>query len=112
MKGIDPDRLNRFAELLALAFYGLMLIALATILSGALGFGFLFLLLGSAAHVLRVGLEELATPVRRRVDRSPVRGVSSRQTPRATHSSAVPRPAPQRVAMAPAEERRRIRLGG
>ncbi len=112
MNGLDTDRLKRFAELLALAFYGLMLIALATILSGALGFGFLFLLLGSTAHVCRVGLEELATPARRRIERPPVRAVRSSPQARATPRVAGPRPATRRVAMAPAEERRRVRLGG
>ena len=112
MRRFDPQRLTRLAELLALAFYGLMMIALATILSGALGFGFFFLLLGSAAHVLRVGLEELATPVRRRVEPTPVRAVSSRATARPQRRGVGPRPAARPVAMAPAEERRRVRLGG
>jgi uncharacterized protein (DUF58 family) len=112
MNGLDSDRLKRFAELLALAFYGLMLIALAAILSGALGFGFLFLLLGSAAHVLRVGLEELATPTRRRVERPSVRPVGTPRQAQATPRVPRPRPATRQVAMAPAEERRRVRLGG
>ena len=112
MKGIDSDRLKRFADLLALAFYGLMLIALAAILSGALGFGFIFLLLGSTTHVLRVGLEELATPARKRVARPSVRAVSSQPKLRVARQAAGQRPARRQVAMAPADERRRVRLGG
>jgi hypothetical protein len=66
MNGIDLSRLDKAAELLALAFYGLMLIALAALLSGALGWGFVFLVLGSAAHVVRAAFEEFADARRAR----------------------------------------------
>jgi hypothetical protein len=70
MPGFDLDRLEKAAELLALAFYGLMLLALATVVSGSAGWGFLFLALGSCAHVGRAAFEEFVEAQRARAKRS------------------------------------------
>ena len=58
MPYIDLDRLERAAELLAQAFYGLMLLALVALLLGSAGWSFLLLVLGACAHVGRASFEE------------------------------------------------------
>jgi hypothetical protein len=60
MPRINSDTLAKRARTLAIAFYVLMFMALVCALAGSPGSGFLLLLLGSCAHVLRVGLEALA----------------------------------------------------
>lgn len=53
----QTDSLARFEELLPRAFYIFTAIALLAALVGSTGVAWLFLLLGSAAHVARVGFE-------------------------------------------------------
>jgi hypothetical protein len=55
--GTDPERLSKLAEALAVLFYVLMLLALVCAFAGSAGSGFLLLVLGSCAHVFRVGAE-------------------------------------------------------
>src|SRR5262245_19304813 len=69
MPGIDLDRLEKAAELLGLAFYGLLLIAAAAALSGAPGWGFLFLLAAGGAHAGRASFEEFVEVQRARDQR-------------------------------------------
>jgi hypothetical protein len=57
MGGIGTERLPRLAEALAILFYVLMLLALVCAFAGSPGSGFLLLVLGSFAHVVRVGAE-------------------------------------------------------
>ena len=104
MNGIDLDRMARLAELLALAFYGLMMITLATVLSGALGFGFLFLLLGSTAHVCRAGLEEFVARHRARPERP---AAKRRAVPSRSRSRPKPERSPRRPERAPRRSGRR-----
>ncbi len=58
MNGVSLNKLEEIAEGLALGFYLLMFMALATLLFGSAGQGFLLLLAGSVAHVGRAGIEE------------------------------------------------------
>jgi hypothetical protein len=64
MNGADLDRLENFAEGLALAFYVVMFTALVMILAGSTGSGFLMLILGSCAHVGRAASEEFVAEQR------------------------------------------------
>jgi hypothetical protein len=57
MAGIPPDTLAKRAEALTIVFYVLMFLALVCALAGSAGSGFLLLILGSCAHVVRVGIE-------------------------------------------------------
>ena len=57
MARFDQERLPKLAEALAILFYALMLLALVCAFAGSAGSGFLLLLLGSCAHVARVGIE-------------------------------------------------------
>jgi len=55
----DQDRLVKLAEGLGALFYVLMLGALVCAVAGSPGSGLLLLILGSCAHVGRVGAEAL-----------------------------------------------------
>jgi hypothetical protein len=57
MRLMDPDRLERFTEPLALLFYALMAVALLAALVGSTGSALVLLLLGAAAHVVRFSIE-------------------------------------------------------
>jgi hypothetical protein len=57
MAGVDPERLPKLAEALAVLFYVLMFLAFVCALAGSAGSGFLLLVLGACAHVGRVGFE-------------------------------------------------------
>jgi hypothetical protein len=57
MTGIDSERLSKLGEALAILFYALVLLALVCAFAGSAGSGFLLLVLGSCAHVCRVGAE-------------------------------------------------------
>lgn len=57
MADIDPERLPRLAEALAVLFYVLMFLALVCALAGSAGSGLILLVLGACAHVCRVGFE-------------------------------------------------------
>jgi hypothetical protein len=57
MTGIDSERLSKLAEALSILFYILMLLALVCAFAGSAGSGLLLLVLGSCAHVCRVGAE-------------------------------------------------------
>lgn len=108
MAGADLERLDRAAERLALAFYGLMLMALATALSGSTGWGFLFLILGSCAHVGRASFEEFVERERARSERSKPERRPQAASPRPRRSS---RPDDEFVVSA-TRERRGVKLGG
>jgi hypothetical protein len=69
MNGVDLDRLEKTAELLALVFYVLAPTALVMTLAGSIGSGFVLLVLGSLAHVGRAALEELVDEERARGQR-------------------------------------------
>ncbi len=56
--GFDLDRLERLAGGLAAIFYALLFLAFITAVMGSGGGGLLLLVLGAAAHVGRVGLED------------------------------------------------------
>jgi uncharacterized membrane protein len=58
MHGVALDSLEKAAELLALAFYVLALMALVMTLAGSIGSGFVLLILAASAHVGRASLEE------------------------------------------------------
>ncbi|HEV7616170.1 MAG TPA: hypothetical protein VGO36_08065 [Solirubrobacterales bacterium] len=104
MNGTDLSGLDKAAELLALAFYGLMLIALAALLSGALGWGFVFLVLGSAAHVARAAFEEFADSRGARAERPrPASRPRPQRTPTRTRPS---RPARDEFVVTAAGDRR------
>jgi hypothetical protein len=60
MAKLDLDRIERLAGGLAVLFYALLFLAFITAIMGSGGGGLLLLVLGAAAHVGRVGLEELA----------------------------------------------------
>jgi len=64
MNGISLDQLEEIAGGLALGFYMLMFMALATLLFGSAGQGFLLLLAGSIAHIGRAGIEEYVAQAR------------------------------------------------
>jgi hypothetical protein len=66
MQGVDLDRLEKFAEVLALAFYVLLLTALVMTLAGSDGSGLVLLILGSCAHIGRASLEEFTAGERER----------------------------------------------
>jgi hypothetical protein len=66
MHGVALDSLEKAAELLALFFYVLTLMALVMTLAGSIGSGFVLLILGSSAHVGRAALEELVDEQRGR----------------------------------------------
>ncbi len=110
MPEIDLDRLEEAAEWLALAFYGLMLMALAAALFGSAGWGFLLLVLGSCAHVGRASFEEFIEGQPVRVERSK-RGRRLRAEPVPVRSRGSSRPADDFVVTAP-KDRRGVRLGG
>jgi hypothetical protein len=59
MKDLDPRRLAKLAESLAIVFYVLMGLAFLTAVLGSPGTGLLLLILGSCAHVARVWFEDL-----------------------------------------------------
>lgn len=59
MQPLDPRRLAKLAESLAIAFYVLMGLAFLATVFGSPGTGLLLLILGSCAHVLRVWFEDL-----------------------------------------------------
>jgi hypothetical protein len=67
MQFLDPLRLAKLAESLAIAFYVLMGLAFLATVFGSPGTGFLLLILGACAHVARVWSEDLgrAQTVRR-----------------------------------------------
>lgn len=73
MNGIGLDKLEEIAEGLALGFYMLIFMALATLLFGSAEQGFLLLLAGSVAHVGRAGIEEYVAQSREREPRARVR---------------------------------------
>jgi hypothetical protein len=73
MGGIGLDKLEEIAEGLALGFYMLMFMALATLVFGSAGQGFLLLLAGSVAHIGRAGIEEFVAQARGRESRTRVR---------------------------------------
>jgi hypothetical protein len=75
MQSLDPDRLSRLAESLAIAFYVLMFLAFVTAVFGSPGTGLLLLILGACAHVARVWLEDLS-------DQRPARVASTRSSRR------------------------------
>jgi hypothetical protein len=75
MQGVDLDRLEKLAEVLALAFYIVMFMALVMTLAGSSGSGFLLLILGSCAHIGRAALEEF-------VDGERARGQRAKPAPR------------------------------
>jgi hypothetical protein len=54
------DSLEKVAELLTYAFYALLFLAFVVAVVGSPGAGLLLLILGSATHVARVGVEDLA----------------------------------------------------
>jgi hypothetical protein len=108
MPGIDLDRLERVAELLGLAFYGLMLVAVAAALSGAPGWGFVMLVLGAGAHVGRASFEEFVERQRARVERSAAERPSRPVSTRPRRSS---RPDDEFVVTA-TRQRRAVKLGG
>ncbi len=54
---LPADTLKRLTERIPAAFYALIGVALLAALLGATGVELFFLILGSAAHVARVGLE-------------------------------------------------------
>jgi hypothetical protein len=58
MQGLDPQRLTKLAESLAIAFYALMGLAFLTAVLGSPGTGLLLLILGACAHVARVWLDD------------------------------------------------------
>jgi hypothetical protein len=66
MQGVDLDRLEKFAEVLALAFYVVMFTALVMTLAGSAGSGLLLLIVGSCAHIGRASLEEFTDGERAR----------------------------------------------
>jgi hypothetical protein len=107
MRGIDLDRLEGAAELLALAFYGLMLVAAAAALSAAPGWAFVMLLLGAGAHVGRASFEEFVERRRARAGRSPaerpVRAASGRRRSSRTDDEFV---------VTAKRQRRAVKLGG
>lgn len=108
MRGIDLERLEKVAERLGLAFYGLMLVAVAAALSDAPGWGFMALVLGAGAHVGGASFEEFVEGQRARAERStperPSRSVSIR--PRRSSQ-----PDDEFVVTA-TRERRAVKLGG
>jgi hypothetical protein len=53
----SAETLDRLTELAPPAFYGVMGVALLAAITGSTGVGFFLLLVGSAIHVARVGLE-------------------------------------------------------
>lgn len=112
MRGIDLDRLEKAAELLGLAFYGLMLVAAAAALSAAPGWGFVMLVLGGAAHVGRASFEEFAEAQRARraaaVRRTPQPG--SARSRRPSRPGGTNRRADE-FAVTAAPERRAVKLG-
>ncbi len=55
---LDRKDLERLAERLGIAFYGLMLVAFLATVIGSPGVGFAFLVLGAIAHVLRATIED------------------------------------------------------
>jgi hypothetical protein len=60
MPPLDPQRLTKLAESLAIAFYVLMGLAFLAAVFGSPGTGLLLLILGACAHVARVWLEDLS----------------------------------------------------
>lgn len=66
MQGLDPQRLGKLAESLAIAFYTLMFLAFVATVFGSPGTGLLLLILGACAHVLRVWFEDLTAANDRR----------------------------------------------
>jgi hypothetical protein len=73
VNSIDLSKLEEIAEGLALGFYMLMFMALATLLFGSAGQGFLLLLAGAVAHVGHAGIEEFAAQSRASESRGRVR---------------------------------------
>jgi hypothetical protein len=59
MEGLDPHRLARLAESLAIGFYVLMGLAFLATVFGSPGTGLLLLILGACAHIVRVWLEDI-----------------------------------------------------
>jgi hypothetical protein len=62
----DLDRLTGFADALERLFWCLMVVGLFTAILGSAGTGLFVLVLGAAAFVLRVGLEDFVRSRRRR----------------------------------------------
>jgi hypothetical protein len=56
---MPPDTIERATEIVPTVFYALIGIALLAALLGATGPALFFLIVGSAIHVARVGLEAL-----------------------------------------------------
>jgi hypothetical protein len=111
MHGVDLDRLEKLAEVLALAFSVVMFTALVMTLAGSTGSGFLLLILGSCAHVGRAALEEFVERERALGGRSkPGSGLRPAR-------AAPPAPRPRRVARpvraaSGARDRVSVRSGG
>ena len=59
MPPLDPKRLAKLAESLAITFYVLMFLAFLAAVLGSPGTGLLLLILGACAHVARVWIEDL-----------------------------------------------------
>ncbi len=60
MQPLDPRRLAKLAESLAIAFYVLMALAFLAAVLGSPGSGLLLLIFGACAHVARVWLEDFS----------------------------------------------------
>jgi hypothetical protein len=58
MQALDPRRLEKLAESLAIAFYVFMFLAFVTAVLGSPGSGFFLLIIGACAHVVRAALQE------------------------------------------------------
>lgn len=58
---LDPSRVEKLPDALALAFYAFMALAFVTALAGAPGLAVLLLVIGAGGHVVRAALEDLAT---------------------------------------------------
>jgi hypothetical protein len=59
MPGLSAETLETLTELAPRAFYAVMAVAFLAAITGSTGIAFFFLILGSAIHVGRVGLEAL-----------------------------------------------------
>jgi hypothetical protein len=62
---LPADTLERLEEILPTAFYAVMALALFVALLGAAGPALVFLIVGAALHVARVGIEGRPRPARR-----------------------------------------------
>jgi hypothetical protein len=67
---LSADTLERLEEILPTAFYAVVGLALFIAVLGAAGPALVFLILGAALHVARVGVEGRPRPARRAGTRS------------------------------------------